>query len=145
MTGDPAPARIPGPPVAHRFKPGQSGNPEGRRNIPLSVARLARDHTTEAIATLVKLMRKSRSEDMRKCCAQELLTRGWGKPAQVVGIIGGVDPGFGGTGDGKQPNGVLSIDQKVEILTLLADGGDAALEEVFELPSAQEEAERMLA
>ena len=41
------------------FKPGQSGNPGGRSKAQIDVRNLAREHTKEAIETLVLVMRNS--------------------------------------------------------------------------------------
>lgn len=49
----------------------------------LLVASLARDHTEEAVSTLVELMRKG-EPSIRKAAADSILDRGWGKPAQAV-------------------------------------------------------------
>ena len=43
------------------------------------VAELARSYTTEAIDTLVDLMRSGKDERVRGTAAQALLDRGWGK------------------------------------------------------------------
>ena len=43
------------------------------------VAELARSYTTEAIDTLVHLMRNGKDERVRGTAAQALLDRGWGK------------------------------------------------------------------
>ena len=54
-------------------------------NVPLIwlmklVAELARSYTTEAINTLVDLMRHGKDDRVRGTAAQALLERGWGKP-----------------------------------------------------------------
>ena len=51
---------------------------------------LARSYTTEAIDTLVELMRHGKDERVRGTAAQALLDRGWGKPkVEVVNDSGG--------------------------------------------------------
>ena len=45
---------------------------------------LARLFTRQAIATLAALMRESKSEQIRKDCAEALLNRGHGRPAQAL-------------------------------------------------------------
>jgi hypothetical protein len=70
--------------TGHRWKPGQSGNPNGRPKEAFHVRDLARAHTTEAIATLVKIMRKSKQDKARAQAAQALLDRGWGRPIQEM-------------------------------------------------------------
>lgn len=73
-----------------QFTPGSSGNPGGRPKDEHRVADLARSYTSEAIETLVDLMRNGRDERVRGTAAQTLLDRGWGKPkVQVVNEGGG--------------------------------------------------------
>ena len=73
-----------------QFAPGSSGNPGGRPKDEARVAELARSYTSEAIHTLVDLMRHGRDERVRGTAAQALLDRGWGKPkVEVVNDSGG--------------------------------------------------------
>ena len=44
------------------------------------VRELAREHTPEAIATLVAIMREGQSEASRVAAADAILDRGWGRP-----------------------------------------------------------------
>ena len=67
-----------------QFPKGQSGNPGGRPRDEQKVAELARSYTTEAIETLVELMRSGNDERVRGTAAQALLDRGWGKPKVEV-------------------------------------------------------------
>ena len=62
-----------------QFVSGHSGNAGGRPKDEHKVAELARSYTTEAIDTLVNLMRNGRDERVRGTAAQALLDRGWGK------------------------------------------------------------------
>jgi hypothetical protein len=62
-----------------QFLPGKSGNPGGRPKDENRVSELARSYTTEAIETLVDLMRHGKDERVRGTAAQALLDRGWGK------------------------------------------------------------------
>ena len=64
---------------AGRFQKGHSGNAGGRPKDEHRVADLARSYTTEAIDTLVALMRTGKDERVRGTAAQALLDRGWGK------------------------------------------------------------------
>jgi hypothetical protein len=82
-------------PPPNAFRPGQSGNPAGRKPRIDDIHALARPHAAEAIATLVRMLR-----DPVQCiaAAKELLDRGFGKPPVAVTatvdatlIVGGVD------------------------------------------------------
>ena len=63
---------------------GHSGNPSGRPKDEYKVAELARTYTSEAIDTLVELMRHGKDERVRGTAAQALLDRGWGMPKQEL-------------------------------------------------------------
>jgi hypothetical protein len=63
------------------FEKGVSGNPGGRPRELADVKALAREHTAEAIETLVELMRTGRTDSARAAAASELLSRAWGKPS----------------------------------------------------------------
>ena len=65
------------------FMPGQSGNPGGRPNS--TIRELVRQHSTEAVETLAKIMKASRSDRARILAANSLLDRAWGKPTQPIG------------------------------------------------------------
>ena len=67
-----------------QFAPGTSGNPGGRPKDEARVAELARSYTSEAIDTLVELMRHGKDDRVRGTAAQALLDRGWGKPKVEV-------------------------------------------------------------
>ena len=60
------------------FKPGQSGNPGGRSKAQIDVRNLAREHTKEAIETLLLVMRNGKPSEAAMA-ANSLLDRGWGK------------------------------------------------------------------
>ena len=62
-----------------QYTSGHSGNLGGRPKDEHKVAELARSYTTEAIGTLVQLMRNGKDERVRGTAAQALLDRGWGK------------------------------------------------------------------
>jgi hypothetical protein len=83
-------------PPKNGFKPGVSGNPGGR--TPTSLLEPARKLTQEALATIAELMRASPDQRIRLDAASELLSRGWGRPAQAViaqvdtrVVVGGID------------------------------------------------------
>jgi len=61
-----------------------SGNPSGRPKDEYKVAELARTYTSEAIDTLVELMRHGKDERVRGTAAQALLDSCWGKPKQEL-------------------------------------------------------------
>ena len=69
---------------AGRFQKGYSGNAGSRPKDEHKVADLALSYTTEAIDTLVALMRTGKDEKVRGTAAQALLDRGWGKPKVEV-------------------------------------------------------------
>ena len=71
-----------------RFSPGHSGNPGGRPKDEFKVSELARSYTTEAVDTLVDLMRHSRDDRVRGTASQALLDRGWGKAKVEVATSG---------------------------------------------------------
>ena len=62
-----------------QFLKGHTGNAGGRPRDEHKVTELARSYTTEAIDTLVDLMRHGKNERVRGTAAQALLERGWGK------------------------------------------------------------------
>lgn len=67
---------------ATRFKPGQSGNPSGRKRYEgKTLQTLAREHTPAAIQALVLALKSPRE---RVPAAIALLDRGWGKPVQMI-------------------------------------------------------------
>ena len=63
-----------------RFVKGYSGNAGFRPKDEHNIAALARSYSTEAIHTLVDLMRNARDNHVRGTAAQALLDRGFGKP-----------------------------------------------------------------
>ena len=63
--------------IGRPFKKGQSGNPGGRPKVVAEIRQLARKRGPEAIAALVKVMTKGKSEAARVAAANALLDRGW--------------------------------------------------------------------
>src|SRR5262245_66466553 len=55
-----------------------------RDAAPLEVRGLAREHTAEALHTIVEIMRYARSDAVRLAAAEAILDRGWGRPAQAI-------------------------------------------------------------
>jgi Family of unknown function (DUF5681) len=74
------------------WQPGQSGNPKGRPSIKGPVEVLAREHTEEAIRTLVELMRNGYPDAVKGAAANALLNRGWGMPRQTVEVEADLKP-----------------------------------------------------
>src|SRR5215831_13624495 len=72
------------------FKKGQSGNPGGRPKVVAEIKELAREHTGDAIQTLVSIMTNPKSAPAaRVSAANSLLDRGYGKPPQHITGEGG--------------------------------------------------------
>ncbi len=75
------------PNPGRKFKPGQSGNSGGRPKAIIEVAHAAREHTREAIDTLVRIMTDEKATpSARVSAAAALLDRGWGKAPQIVSL-----------------------------------------------------------
>lgn len=67
------------------FKPGQSGNPNGRPKMPPELIKAFRDRTQDALNTLVEIMNdKDGRGSERVKAAEVVLDRAWGKPIQAV-------------------------------------------------------------
>ena len=71
--------------IGKPFQKGQSGNPGGRPKVVAEVRDLAREHTVEAVQTLVSIMTDPKSAPAARVSAvNALLDRGYGKPPQHV-------------------------------------------------------------
>jgi len=71
--------------IGKPFQKGQSGNPGGRPKVVAEVKELAREHTAEAIQTLVSIMNNPKSAPAaRVSAANALLDRGYGKPPHHI-------------------------------------------------------------
>lgn len=70
---------------AHLWKPGQSGNPNGRPAVVKEIRDLAREHTIEAFGTLLAVCRNEDAPPAaRVAAAAHILDRGYGKPTQNI-------------------------------------------------------------
>lgn len=67
------------------FKKGQSGNPGGRPKVERDIKWAFREHSKDAMETLLDICRdKKASTTARVSAAQTILDRGWGKATQHV-------------------------------------------------------------
>ena len=67
------------------FRPGQSGNPNGRPRVLADVQKAARAHSANAIKTVSDIMNNPKAPAAaRISAASALLDRGYGKPLQTV-------------------------------------------------------------
>ena len=81
-----------GPNPGVKFQKGQSGNPRGRSPQIIEVAKAAREHTTEALETLARIMRDAKATaSARVSAAVAILERGWGKAPQVIDLRREID------------------------------------------------------
>ena len=73
------------------FKPGQSGNPSGRKKVNGDIIALAKKYTVEAIKTLIAVMQDENAPAASRVTASNaILDRAYGKPAQsITGPEGG--------------------------------------------------------
>jgi hypothetical protein len=69
--------------AAGQFTPGMSGNPTGRGRLEGEIRTLARQYTATAITRLAEICLFGKDREAI-VAAQELLDRGWGRPAQAV-------------------------------------------------------------
>lgn len=67
------------------WKPGQSGNPNGRPKKVQTVAQLAEDNSEKALRKLIKLI-DSDKDQVALAAAQAVLDRSMGKPRQSVDV-----------------------------------------------------------
>lgn len=69
----------------------KAGRPPGRSNVATTAMRrtlgeLAREHTAEALATVLQVMREGETDAIRLAAAVHLLDRGYGRPQAAVSV-----------------------------------------------------------
>jgi len=69
----------------HAFKPGKSGNPQGRpKKTPeqLELEAACRTKTKDALTVILALMKVADKDSVRLSAAEFIIERGWGKAVQ---------------------------------------------------------------
>ena len=74
--------------IGRPFRPGESGNPNGRPVVPASVVEASRALTGTALATLEEICISGIDESARIKAAVALLDRAWGKPIEKQELTG---------------------------------------------------------
>jgi len=75
-----------------QFKPGQSGNPSGRKKMPEDVKRAFKELTPVAIEKLTEMINNPATKDADRLRAIDIvLDRGLGKPSQEINMDAKVD------------------------------------------------------
>ncbi len=74
----------------------KAGRPPGRSNVATTTMRrtlgeLAREHTAEAVETILAVMRSGETDAIRLAAAVQLLDRGYGRPQAAVTVKDGRD------------------------------------------------------
>jgi hypothetical protein len=95
-TAEQRPDYRPGGVTGKGWRPGQSGNPNGRRPgpgppmaiSPRTLRELARGYTRECVETLASIMQSAPRPADRIEAASILLSRGWGLPTQPIAAEG---------------------------------------------------------
>jgi hypothetical protein len=69
------------------YLPGVSGNPSGMSRALVEVTELARQHAPDALAALVEIATRGKSESARVAAATALLDRGYGRPQALAHVV----------------------------------------------------------
>jgi hypothetical protein len=69
------------------FKPGQSGNPAGRKKLPEDIKALAKAFAPEAFGIIIEIARDP-DHAQRFQAAKEACDRAWGKATQAIDMQG---------------------------------------------------------
>ncbi|MFQ5753442.1 MAG: DUF5681 domain-containing protein [bacterium] len=79
---------IPNPTGKGGFKKGQCGNPGGRPKAIQNVLELAREHSEEALITLIEIMQNENEKaSTRISAASEILNRAIGRPTHSLDLL----------------------------------------------------------
>ena len=70
----------------HLWKPGSSGNPNGRPKVDPNLKEAAKAHTMDALNTLVDIMKHGAKDSDRLAAASIILDRGHGKATQHIEV-----------------------------------------------------------
>lgn len=96
----------------------QGFNPIHPNSSRESVQALARKHTHEAILTLVYHMRNKYNPELSLEAAKTLMERGWGKAAQLVGVL---------DGGASEALARMSVEERIDYLVQAGSGPTPAL------------------
>lgn len=71
---------------AAQWQPGQSGNPAGRKPTPFlrEFRQIAKERCPEAIETLLRLLKRTKSDKLKAEIAYFIIEHGWGKATQRI-------------------------------------------------------------
>lgn len=115
------------------FQPGQSGNPRGRPKRDDYMTGLAKEHSLEALSTLVDWMRSDNAKASVAACSI-ILDRGYGKAIQKLEMKK-EDPFEGMTADDLD---AFADQLRANRQMVTIDGASKEIPEVGTLPALQE-------
>lgn len=103
-----------------QFKPGQSGNPNGRPKVIGHLRDLARAHTEDALRTLAEICTNADApHSARVAAASAILDRGYGKPTQTIEANVSIL-------DKLQPTELAALEAALSAIEEDTPGGDSA-------------------